>query len=107
MTLSIAELRTQAPFFLLAGPCVIETFELCLAIAQRIKLIGTELSIPVVFKASFDKANRTSGSSFRGPGMEKGLQILQRNYTIKGKTCRNHQKDHDMGCILWHDLHPT
>ncbi|HEX8325533.1 MAG TPA: 3-deoxy-8-phosphooctulonate synthase [Tepidisphaeraceae bacterium] len=62
---------------LIAGPCVIETAEQCFAIAEHV--VGATKSLPVqyVFKASFDKANRSSGSSFRGPGLEKGLAILQ------------------------------
>jgi 2-dehydro-3-deoxyphosphooctonate aldolase (KDO 8-P synthase) len=66
----------QAGFFLIAGPCVIESEDLCLYIAQQVKSICEELKVPVIFKASFDKANRTSGESFRGPGMKKGLEIL-------------------------------
>ena len=62
--------------FLIAGPCVIESSELCLEIAQGLRILGRKLDIPVVFKASFDKANRQSVSGFRGPGLEKGLDIL-------------------------------
>ena len=65
-----------APPFLIAGPCVIESEALCLAIAERLKAISGELGIPVIFKASFDKANRSSGGSFRGPGVEGGLAVL-------------------------------
>lgn len=61
---------------LFAGPCVIESRELCLEVAGRAIEITTELGIPYVFKASFDKANRTSVESFRGPGIDKGLEIL-------------------------------
>ena len=64
------------PLLLIAGPCVIESADLCLEIAERIKQLGRELNIPVVFKASFDKANRQSVSSFRGPGLAEGLKIL-------------------------------
>ena len=63
---------------MLAGPCVIETEELTLAIATRLKQISVELSLPLVFKASFDKANRTSVESYRGPGMSEGLGTLAR-----------------------------
>lgn len=62
---------------LLAGPCVIESEALCLKVAKALKNTCAKLKIPFVFKASFDKANRTSGKSFRGFGMEKGLEILR------------------------------
>ena len=65
-------------FFLIAGPCVIEDFETTFQIASRLKTICKELDIPFIFKASFDKANRSSIDSFRGPGFEKGLGILAR-----------------------------
>ena len=61
---------------LIAGPCVIESRELVLSIAEKVKEITEGLEIEFIFKASFDKANRSSGSSFRGPGLEKGLEIL-------------------------------
>ncbi|NJD32096.1 MAG: 3-deoxy-8-phosphooctulonate synthase [Gammaproteobacteria bacterium] len=64
------------PFFLIAGPCVIESESLVLEVAGRMREITRELGIPYVFKASFDKANRSSGTSFRGPGLEAGLRIL-------------------------------
>jgi len=64
------------PFFLIAGPCVIESEQLAIDTAGVLKEICTHLDIPLIFKSSFDKANRTSGSSFRGPGMEEGLRIL-------------------------------
>ena len=63
-------------FFLLAGPCVVESAEMTRSIAARIKEITTRLQIPFVFKASYRKANRTSGSSFTGIGDEKSLRIL-------------------------------
>ena len=66
------------PFFLIAGPCVIESEELALQTAHELKAMTARLGIPFVYKSSFDKANRSSTGSFRGPGMEKGLQILQR-----------------------------
>ena len=62
--------------FLIAGPCVLETRELAFEIADRLAAIAAERSLPFVFKASFDKANRTSLSSKRGPGMEEGLELL-------------------------------
>lgn len=65
-------------FHLIAGPCVIESEEMILSIAAQMKEITEELGIPYTFKASFDKANRTSINSFRGPGIEEGLYILQK-----------------------------
>lgn len=67
-----------APPFLIAGPCVIESEALCLAIAERLKAMGEELGLPVIFKASFDKANRTSVNGFRGYGLEEGLRVLEK-----------------------------
>ena len=65
-------------FTLIAGPCVIESEEMVLSIAERMKAITDKLGIPYTFKASFDKANRTSISSFRGPGIERGIEILRK-----------------------------
>jgi 2-dehydro-3-deoxyphosphooctonate aldolase (KDO 8-P synthase) len=64
------------PFFLIAGPCVIESEQLQLDVAGQLKEITGKLGINFIFKSSFDKANRTSGTSFRGPGMEAGLKVL-------------------------------
>lgn len=64
------------PFFLIAGPCVVESEQLQLDVAGRLKEITSELGIPFIFKSSYDKANRSSGTSFRGPGMDQGLKIL-------------------------------
>ena len=64
------------PFFLIAGPCVIESEQLQMDTAGTLREITSALGIPFIFKSSFDKANRTSGGSFRGPGMEQGLEIL-------------------------------
>lgn len=72
------EVGLDKPFFLMAGPCVIESEEMVLDIAREMKAICADLGIPYIFKASYDKANRTSGTSFRGPGIEKGLEILAR-----------------------------
>lgn len=72
------KLRSDATFFLICGPCVIESEEHCLYMAKEIKTICEELSIPLFFKCSFDKANRTSIDSYRGPGMTQGLKILKR-----------------------------
>ena len=66
------------PFFLIAGPCVIESEELQLRTAERLKAITDTLGILFLFKSSFDKANRSSGTSFRGPGMDEGLRILEK-----------------------------
>ncbi len=64
------------PLFLIAGPCVIESEQLQLDTAGKLKEITGNLGVPFIFKSSFDKANRTSGTSFRGPGLEEGLRIL-------------------------------
>ncbi len=72
------EVGLDKPFFLIAGPCVIESEQMCLDIAGEMKEITSSLNIPYIFKASFDKANRSSGKSFRGPGMQAGLDILAR-----------------------------
>jgi 2-dehydro-3-deoxyphosphooctonate aldolase (KDO 8-P synthase) len=64
------------PFFLIAGPCVVESEQLQMDVAGRLKEITASLGIPFIFKSSYDKANRSSGASFRGPGMDKGLDIL-------------------------------
>ena len=70
------EIGLNKPFFLIAGPCVIESEQFSIDTAGEIKAICAELNIPFIYKSSFDKANRSSGSSFRGLGMEKGLEIL-------------------------------
>ena len=70
------DVGSDRPFFLIAGPCVIESEAMVLDIAFRMKEITDQLGIPYLFKASFDKANRTSGKSFRGPGLKEGLRIL-------------------------------
>lgn len=64
------------PFFLIAGPCVVESEQLQIDTAGTLKEITTELGIPFIFKSSYDKANRSSGKTFRGPGMDEGLRIL-------------------------------
>lgn len=66
------------PLLLIAGPCVIDSERLCLEIAEQLVAVGRELGVQVVFKASFDKANRTSVSSFRGLGVDEGLAVLAR-----------------------------
>ena len=70
------EIGLDQPFFLIAGPCVVESMELQIETAGKLKEITGELGIPFIFKSSFDKANRTSLGSFRGPGMEEGLKVL-------------------------------
>jgi 2-dehydro-3-deoxyphosphooctonate aldolase (KDO 8-P synthase) len=64
------------PFFLIAGPCVVESEQLQIDVAGALKEMTAEFGIPFIFKSSYDKANRSSGSTFRGPGMERGLEIL-------------------------------
>ena len=64
------------PFFLIAGPCVVESLQLQIDVAGKLKEITSALGIPFIFKSSYDKANRSSGKSFRGPGMDEGLRIL-------------------------------
>jgi 2-dehydro-3-deoxyphosphooctonate aldolase (KDO 8-P synthase) len=76
MKLCNFEVGLDRPFFLIAGPCVVEGEGLVLDIAGRMQEITRELGIPYIFKASYDKANRSSKSSFRGPGIEEGLRIL-------------------------------
>lgn len=66
------------PLVLVAGPCVIESEDLCLEVAGRLREVTGELGIPFIFKASYDKANRSSAASFRGPGLERGLEVLAR-----------------------------
>jgi 2-dehydro-3-deoxyphosphooctonate aldolase (KDO 8-P synthase) len=72
------QLKEAEPFFLLAGPNVIESEEHILKMARQIKSVTEKLGLQLVFKSSFDKANRTSAKSFRGPGLEEGLKILER-----------------------------
>lgn len=72
------EVGLDRPFFLIAGPCVIEGEAMALDIARRMKAITSELGIPYIFKASYDKANRTSETGYRGLGIEEGLRILKK-----------------------------
>ncbi|SFN45555.1 3-deoxy-8-phosphooctulonate synthase [Variovorax sp. OV329] len=76
MKLTGFDIGLDKPFFLIAGPCVVESEQLQMDTAGTLKEITSSLGIPFIFKSSFDKANRSSGSSFRGPGREKGLDIL-------------------------------
>ncbi|MFV1996845.1 MAG: 3-deoxy-8-phosphooctulonate synthase [Acidiferrobacterales bacterium] len=71
------EVGLDRPLFLIAGPCVVESRELALQTAAELKDITTRLGVPFIYKSSFDKANRSSSDSFRGPGLEDGLEILQ------------------------------
>src|SRR2546430_16263608 len=71
------------PLLWIAGPCVIESHDLTLSIADRLRQMADRLQIPLVFKSSFDKANRTSVKSFRGPGLHEGLKTLD---TVKRRT---------------------
>jgi len=70
------DIGLDKPFFLIAGPCVIESRQMAFDTAGQLKEITAALGIPFIYKSSFDKANRSSGTSYRGPGMDEGLQIL-------------------------------
>lgn len=70
------EAGLDKPFFLIAGPCVVESREMAHDTAGRLKEIAAAVGVPFIYKSSYDKANRSSGKSFRGPGMDKGLEIL-------------------------------
>ncbi len=76
MNLCGFEIGLRQPFFLIAGPCVVESLQLQMDVAGHLKEVTAALGIPFIFKSSYDKANRSSGESFRGPGMERGLEIL-------------------------------
>ena len=76
MRLCDFEAGLDQPFFLIAGPCTAESLELCLEVAGQMKEICARLGVPYLFKASYDKANRSSGKSPRGPGVDEGLRIL-------------------------------
>ncbi|MGZ5086779.1 MAG: 3-deoxy-8-phosphooctulonate synthase [Usitatibacter sp.] len=78
------EAGLDKPFFLIAGPCVVESEQLQMDVAGKLKEMTSELGIPFIFKSSYDKANRSSGKSFRGPGMEKGLEILAKVRKVIG-----------------------
>jgi 2-dehydro-3-deoxyphosphooctonate aldolase (KDO 8-P synthase) len=82
--LSDFEVGPEKPFFLIAGPCVIESEKLAMETSVMLKDICARLDIPFIYKSSFDKANRSSSSSFRGPGMEEGLRILEKVKTEVG-----------------------
>ncbi|MDR7095741.1 3-deoxy-8-phosphooctulonate synthase [Hydrogenophaga laconesensis] len=76
MKLCDFDIGLDHPFFLIAGPCVIESEQLQMDVAGQLKEITGSLGVPFIFKSSFDKANRSSGTSYRGPGRDKGLEIL-------------------------------
>ncbi len=76
MKIGDIEVGLERPLFVIAGPCVIESRELVLRTAERLRDVSRRVGVPLVFKASFDKANRSSGESFRGLGMNEGLEIL-------------------------------
>jgi 2-dehydro-3-deoxyphosphooctonate aldolase (KDO 8-P synthase) len=78
MKLCHFEVGLDRPLFLIAGPCVIESEALALETAGQLQALSDELGIPFIYKSSYDKANRSSGESFRGPGLEEGLRILQK-----------------------------
>ena len=78
MKLCDFQVGLQEPVFLIAGPCVIESEQMALDTAGRLKEITSKLGIPFIYKSSFDKANRSSSKSYRGPGVDKGLAILQK-----------------------------
>src|SRR5262245_16696506 len=71
------------PLVFIAGPCVIESYDLVMSVAESLAQIAEKFGVPLVFKSSFDKANRTSSTSFRGPGLYEGLKILD---AVRGKT---------------------
>ncbi len=78
------EAGLDKPLFLIAGPCVVESEQLQMDVAGQLKEMTAALGIPFIFKSSYDKANRSSGKSFRGPGMEKGLEILAKVKQVLG-----------------------
>lgn len=78
MNLCGREITADSRLFLIAGPCVIESEDHSLSVAERLADISRRLDLLLIFKSSFDKANRTSGASFRGPGLEEGLRILEK-----------------------------
>jgi 2-dehydro-3-deoxyphosphooctonate aldolase (KDO 8-P synthase) len=90
------EVGPQKPLLWILGPCVIESRDLVLSVADKILEISKKLNIQVVFKSSFDKANRSSGKTFRGPGIEEGLKILDEVKSITGLPVLTdiHETDH-------------
>ncbi len=84
MRLCNFEVGSDKPFFLIAGPCVVESEQLALDTAGRLKEIAADLQIPFIYKSSFDKANRSSHESYRGPGIEQGLAVLEKVRSMIG-----------------------
>jgi 2-dehydro-3-deoxyphosphooctonate aldolase (KDO 8-P synthase) len=78
MELAGKSVGAEAPMFVIAGPCVIESEALVLSVAETLRGIADRLGLHLIFKSSFDKANRSSGTTFRGPGMDEGLRILEK-----------------------------
>ena len=91
-------MNTPGRLILIAGPCVIESEELCLRVASALKRTCDRLGIFYVFKASYDKANRTSAKSFRGPGLEQGLAVLAEVRARLAQTVNN-TVDLDAGIV--------
>ena len=88
MQLCDVEVGNDQPLFLIAGPCVIESEQLALDVAGQLKEMCAELGIPLIYKSSLDKANRSSHESYRGPGLEQGLKILQKIKQSEGLNIR-------------------
>ncbi len=84
MKLCDFQVGIEHPLFLIAGPCVIESEQLAIDTAGQLQEITRALDIPFIYKSSFDKANRSSHTSFRGPGLEEGLRILEKVKTQLG-----------------------
>ena len=78
VTIGRVVIQEKGPFFLIAGPCVVENEEMTLSVADFLRETEEGLGVPVIFKASYDKANRTSVESYRGPGIDRGLEILRK-----------------------------
>lgn len=78
MKLCDFDIGIDKPFFLIAGTCVIESEQMAIDTAGYLKALAEELKIPFIYKSSFDKANRSSHESYRGPGVEEGLKILEK-----------------------------
>ena len=92
MRLAGFEVGAKTPLFLIAGPCVIESEALVMSVAERLRSVTAALGMPFVFKASFDKANRSSKESFRGLGIERGLRVM-RLAGVEGEVAASTQLD--------------
>ena len=95
MKLTSFEVGADRPFFLIAGPCVIESESLVIDVAGRLKEMTAALKIPFIFKASFDKANRSSRSSFRGPGLQEALALTRDRQHEPGEQKRQEHAERD------------